>query len=99
MPLDPPYDFNVDEMTPKDFGKFFEKDYGSTVSTYKIGAGTTYENEVTVIQGKEAGPVVYVVAGLHGNEEAGWQSGKLLKKISIKAGTLYILAPANKWGA
>lgn len=99
LPIDPPYDFDFATMVPKDFGALFEKTYPSTVSTYKLLPGTAYENEVTVIQGAEAGPVVYVVAGVHGDEEAAWQTGKLLKKISIKAGTLYILAPANRWGA
>lgn len=99
MPLDPDYDFDVDAMTPADFGDFFTAEYPCDVSEYALLPGSSWQNEVTVIRGAEDGPIVYVVAGVHGDEEAAWQTGKLLKKISIKAGTLYILAPANKWGA
>lgn len=42
---------------------------------------------------------MYIVAGVHGDEIAGWMTGNLVKKIGIKAGTVYILAPANRWGA
>lgn len=98
--IDPPYDFNPKNMIPSDFGDhFLNCDYPTTVSTYKIGAGADIENEVTVLKGVEDGPVVYVVAGIHGDEQAGWEAGEQLKKISIKAGTLYILSPANRWGA
>jgi len=99
MRRDPPYDYNIDEMQASDFGDFFKEDFGSTVSEYKLLEDTDYENDVLVIKGEKEGPSVYVIAGIHGDEEAAWQSGKLLKKISISAGTLYILAPANRWGA
>lgn len=98
--IDPPYSFDPEQMVPSDFGDhFLNCNYPTTVSTYKIGAGTDIENEVTVLKGAEDGPVVYVVAGVHGDEQAGWEAGKQLKKISIRAGTLYILSPANRWGA
>lgn len=99
MEIDPPYDFNPEEMTPEDFGKFFETVYDSETSSYLIGEGTPWEREVTEIKGVEDGAAVYVVAGVHGDEKAAWLTGNLLKKISIKAGTLYVLSPANKWGA
>lgn len=98
--IDPPYDFDPAEMIPSDFGDYFvDCDYPTTVSTYKIGEGTDIENEVTVLQGAEEGPAIYIVAGVHGDEIAGWMTGNLLKKVGIKAGTVYILSPANKWGA
>lgn len=99
LSADPPYDFDVDTMVPSDFGDFFTARYSCDVSTYKLLPGDEYENEVTVIKGAEVGPTIYVIAGIHGDEEAAWQTGKLLKKIGIKAGTLYVLAPANRWGA
>lgn len=87
-------------MVPSDFGDYFTNcDYPTEVSTYKIGEGTDIENEVTVLKGAEEGPTIYVVAGVHGNEQAGWETGNQLKKIGIRAGTLYILSPANRWGA
>jgi len=99
MPIDPAYDFDVDQMKASDFGELFTESFECSVSSYKLLSGTDFENEVTVIQSTNDGPAVYVVAGVHGDEEAAWQAGKLLKKISIKSGTLYIIAPANKWGA
>lgn len=99
MPRDPPYDYNIDEMVPSDFGEYFLSVYNSSVETYPLLKGSYFENEVTVIRGETDGPSVYVIAGIHGDEEAAWRTGNLLKKISIKAGTLYILSPANRWGA
>ncbi|MBQ7247397.1 MAG: succinylglutamate desuccinylase/aspartoacylase family protein [Lachnospiraceae bacterium] len=96
---DPPYDFDVDTMVPSDFGDFFTGTYSVATSSYKLLEGDGYENEVFVISSDNEGPTVYVIAGIHGDEEAAWQAGKLLKKISIKCGKLYVIAPANRWGA
>ena len=97
--IDPPYDFDPDTMVPADFGDYFTQDYPTQVSTYLLGEGTDIENEVNVLKGQEDGPTVYIVAGVHGDEIAGWMTGNLVKKIGIKAGELHILAPANRWGA
>ncbi len=98
--IDPPYDFDTDEMVASDFGGHFQTVYeGCTTSSYEIGTGTQWVNEVTVIEGAEEGPVIYVIAGVHGDEQAAWKAGQLLEDITIKAGTLYVLAPANPWGA
>lgn len=97
--IDPPYDFDPDQMLPRDFGAHFLTDYPSQTDSYRIAEGTEVENDVTVIKGAEDGPAIYIVAGVHGDEQAAWETGKQLEKISIKAGTLYILAPANPWGA
>ncbi len=97
--IDPPYDFDPEEMMPTDFGDYFVEEYPVEVSSYKLAEGTDVENEVTVIKGQEEGPSIYIVAGVHGDEIAGWMTGRLVKKATIKAGTLYIVAPANPWGA
>lgn len=97
--IDPPYDFDPAQMLPSDFGDYFLEEYPVETSTYLIGEGTQVENEVMVIEGREEGPAVYLVAGIHGDEIAGWMTGNLVKKVGIKAGTLHILSPANRWGA
>lgn len=98
--IDPPYDFDPEEMIPSDFGDYFVgQKYPTEVSTYKIAEGTDVENEVTVLEGAEEGPAIYIVAGVHGDEIAGWMTGNLIKKVGIKSGTVYILSPANRWGA
>lgn len=97
--IDPPYDFDPDQMLPHDFGDYFATDYETTSSTYLIAEGTEWENEVTVLHGKEEGATIYVIAGVHGDETAAWLTGNVLKKANIKAGTVYILSPVNRWGA
>lgn len=97
--IDPPYDYDPSEMLPKDFGNHFLNNYPTEITHYKIGEGTDIENEVTVLKGAEDGPTVYIVAGVHGDEQAAWEAGNLLKKISLQAGTLHILSPANRWGS
>lgn len=100
MEIDPPYDFDPDAMEAKDFGDYFTASYSDCQrTTYPILEDSDYENEVTQITGAEEGAVIYVIAGVHGDEEAAWRTGNLLKKIDIKAGTLYVLSPANPWGA
>lgn len=66
---------------------------------YLLLAGTEWENTVCVLRGEEDGPAIYVVAGLHGDETAGWTAAGQLKDGSLRAGTLYILSPANTYGA
>ena len=39
-----------------------------------------------VLQGKDDGPIIYIVAGVHGDEQAGWRAGNLLKEATIQAG-------------
>ena len=52
-----------------------------------------------MLRGEADGPAVYVVAGVHGDETAGWRAGNLLKNACLRAGTLYIISPANVYGA
>lgn len=99
IPIDPEYTFEFENMEASDFGGFFLKDYESRTEWYPLAEGTEWENQAVHISGAENGAVIYIVAGVHGDEEAAWQAGKLLQKISIKAGNLYILSPANCWGA
>ena len=97
--IDPPYDFDPEQMTAQEFGDYFKEEYSTEQSSYLIAQGTDAENEVLILKGTEPGPTVYLVAGIHGDEIAGWMTGNLLKKITIKAGELRILSPANRWGA
>lgn len=66
---------------------------------YLLLEGTEWENTVCVLRGGEDGPAIYVVAGLHGDETAGWTAADRLKDSPLRAGTLYILSPANTYGA
>ncbi len=66
---------------------------------YFIAEGTEWENTVVVRRGAQEGPSVYIVGGIHGDETAGWTAANLLKEVCPKAGTVYILSPANVYGA
>lgn len=82
-----------------DFEPCFEKQFETEREEYLLANGTQDGNRVQVLKGKEDGPVIYVVAGVHGDEQAGWRAGNLLKQATLKAGTLYIVSPANTYGA
>ncbi len=97
--LDPPYDFDPSQVDVSYFGDFFVNEYENTnISTYTIGANTPWENEVTLLEGEEDGPVVYIIASVHANETAPWIAANVVKNISIKSGSVHILSPANIWG-
>ena len=92
-------DKQPDEWKLTDFEDCFEEKYDTATEAYKIAEGTDVENTVTVLRGAEEGPTVYIVAGVHGDEQAGWRAGNLVKDATIKAGTVYIVSPANQYGA
>jgi len=83
----------------EDFEGCFAQTYDTQTETYLIGEGTVGENTVHVLRGQEDGPVIYIVAGVHGDEQAGWRAGNLIKRATLKAGTVYIVSPANLYGA
>lgn len=81
-------------------GAFTPQKAVTTVSeTYKICAGTEMENEIVVLTAKEDGPVIFIVASVHGDEIAAYHAANQLKEMELKKGKLYILSPANRPGA
>jgi predicted deacylase len=88
-----------DQWRLEDFDGCMTEDLDSNRDVYLLAEGTEEENTVVVLQGKEDGPVIYIVAGVHGDEQAGWRAGNLLKEATIHAGTVYIVSPANRYGA
>lgn len=67
--------------------------------TYKLLADSELEITVCQREGRSDGPVIYVVGGTHGDEIAGWEAAIELRQSEIEAGTLYIAAPLNAYGA
>lgn len=96
----PPLDsaLELEDLSPADFG-VMEQEYETRYESYPLLEGTELENTVYVLKGQEDGASVYIAGGVHGDELAGWYAGSLLRRATIKAGTLYILAPANQYGA
>ncbi len=70
----------------------------AAAETYAIGFGAE-TNEVHVVTGSAAGPAVYVVAGLHGDEPAGTRASLLLLLEKVVSGQLFVLPRANLSGA
>lgn len=54
--------------------------------------GTPQELAIYVLSGKEKGPTVLIVAGIHGDERSGYLAAERYRNIKVKRGTL-ILAP------
>ena len=82
-----------------DFENCFRQTYTTGVEEYTLAPGSEGENTVAVLRGAEEGSVVYIVAGVHGDEQAGWRAGNLIREATVKAGTVYIVSPANQYGA
>ena len=90
-----PAEDDANQWTLTDFSGCFD----DTWETAREEAPIDEEISVTVLRGEARGPTVYVVAGVHGDETAGWRAGNLLKNACLRAGTLYIISPANVYGA
>ena len=86
---------DADEWTLADFPGCFDSEWETAREEVPIDEGIS----VTVLRGEADGPTVYVVAGIHGDEIAGWRAGNLLKDAHLRAGTLCIISPANAYGA
>ena len=82
-----------------DFALRFAQKYPTEKTEYPFMAGSEWKNAVVCLRGEQDGPVIYFVCGLHGDETAGWTAGNLLKDATLRAGTVYILSPANLYGA
>ena len=97
--LEPDWTLDIDTMHFSDFGKTFAESYPVKTDRYKLMEGTEYEITVYHIASDQEGPTVYLVAGIHGDENAGWYAGNLMREASVSCGELYVLSPANVTGA
>ena len=95
QPLDP----DPNQWCLNHFEGCFDARFHTKTEEYRLLEGTQEENTVLVLRGETEGPTIYIVAGVHGDETAGWLAGNLLKQTTLKAGTLHILSPANTYGA
>ena len=91
-----PYETSFDDIGEN---RFFITEYPVERETYTINENEVGETKVVHISSPVPGPVIYIVAGVHGDEKAAWYAGVMLENATIKCGDLYILSPANKPGA
>lgn len=66
---------------------------------YSLLEGTELELKVTVLSGQSKEPSIYLVGGIHGDEIAGWMAADRWKEEKLQNGSLYIVSPANRYGA
>ena len=97
--LEPEVTFDIHTKTAHDFVADFDTVYPVTRESYLLTSGADTETTVVKIVGQDPGPTLYVAAGIHGNERAAWYAGLMLQNATVRAGTLYVLAPANAQGA
>lgn len=60
-----------------------------------IAGQTAWETQVFTVRGAEEGPTVLVVAGVHGNEPAGWLAAEQIAGWTPTRGTLIVVPRAN----
>ena len=97
--VEPEVTFDIYEKTVSDFVDDFDTVYEVDRESYLLTPGADTETTVVKIVGQDPGPTLYVAAGIHGDERAAWYAGLMLQNATIKAGTVYVLAPANAQGA
>ena len=97
--IEPEDDFQLGQSSLEDLLPALSPAAPVERTSYTLLEGASHELSVTHICGAGEGPILYVVAGLHGDERAGWYAATLLQDAAIHAGELYVLARANPWGA
>jgi glutamine amidotransferase-like uncharacterized protein len=71
-------------------------DISTAVTTGKIAEGTKYETPYFILESSVNGPVVVVIAGMHGDSPAGVEAAEKLKTWNIQSGKLIVIPRANK---
>lgn len=89
---------DLEGRKPADFGCLVEE-YPTQYSSYQLLPQDPLALTVHTLTGSGEGPSIYIVGGTHGDELAGWYAGLLLQKATLRAGTVYLVAPVNQYGA
>lgn len=95
----PPADTDETSWTLDSFPGCFSPVGETGREEYLLLPGTALQNTVHVLRGAAEGPSIYIVAGVHGDERAAWIAGDLMEGATLSAGTVYLLSPANPFGA
>lgn len=65
---------------------------------HRLAVGTDAETPVYLVDSGKEGPTVYLAAGTHGDEIAGWYLAEHLPALHLKSGRLFILPQVNRPG-
>ena len=96
MVIEPEDDILFDLMRPEMYG--IPAAEGKTSASRLLTGETETSTPVYHIDSGKPGPAIYIVAGTHGDERAGWYAASLLEHIALDAGSLSILPQANRLG-
>ncbi|MEZ6135024.1 MAG: succinylglutamate desuccinylase/aspartoacylase family protein [Pirellulaceae bacterium] len=69
-----------------------------SVSSGKLGAGTTWETRWHIVDSGRDGPTVLICGGVHGNEPAGARAAEQIRSWPITRGKLIVLPEINRLG-
>ena len=94
--IEPEDDLKISSLDPALFG--ISVSDASPADSYLLMPGTQAQTRVTVLDSGVPGPVIYLVAGTHGDERAGWLAATLLESLRVDRGLLYLLPRANMPG-
>lgn len=87
----------LENLEPTNFG-CMAAEYPTQYGSYPLLAQTPLENTVYTLTGSEDGHSIYM-GGAHGDELAGWYAGVLFRKATLRARTVYVVAPLDQYGA
>jgi hypothetical protein len=65
------------------------------IQQHRYFSGTQHEVTAYVISGKEAGPTLLVIGGIHGDESAGYLTADRYTSVSLRRGTLIVVPRLN----
>ena len=88
-----PYSTSFDDIGE---GRFFQSEYPVDKERYIINQGNMGETEVIHIHSDNPGPIIYIVAGVHGDERAAWYAGIIMENATIRSGDISFLLPINR---
>ncbi len=97
---EPKNDLDIMNLDFTEFGDdYFTNTYPVTVDSYVLCEGKDTATTVYHIKSENPGPVLYIIGGVHGDEQAGWYTATLMRNVTISCGELYVLCCANQTGA
>lgn len=94
--VEPPDDVFLDALDPEAFG--IPTGHEGCGAPYLLMADTPAQTMAYLVESGLPGPRVYLLAGTHGDERAGWYAALMLKDIALTKGSLVVLPQANKPG-
>ncbi len=88
--------FAVTHIAERKKAALSEKGQGSECRVQKYFEGTAQEVTVYQIAGREKGPTLLIIGGIHGDEKAGYLTADRYTTIDLKKGSLIVIPRLNR---